>query len=113
MIMLFSAYIDMFILFRLHAILLTVTLYFAHTGLLVPLVVSMFTNTFDDKAGWRVTFFFTAGLSVTALLLWKIFITSEVVPALNTPIPKRGGGVRDYEEGAGDRDNKSLLHADR
>jgi MFS family permease len=60
----------------------------AIAGLLVPLAVSMFTNTFDDKAGWRITFFFTASLSASALVLWKVFITSEIVPALNTPIKR-------------------------
>ena len=58
----------------------------AIAGLIVPLIVSVFTNTFDDKEGWRMTFFFTASLSIIALILWKIFVTSELVPELNTPL---------------------------
>jgi hypothetical protein len=70
----------------------------AIAGLLVPLVVSMFTNTFDAKAGWRITFFFTASLCLVALTCWKIFIDSEIVPALNTPKPKAGGAAS-YDDG--------------
>jgi MFS family permease len=83
----------------------------AIAGLLVPLVVSMFTNTFDDKAGWRITFFFTATLCVVALLCWKVFITSDIVPALNTPISKKSSGSSDYV----DRDSKvgSVINPER
>lgn len=69
----------------------------AIAGLIVPLVVSIFTNTFEAKAGWRITFFFTGALSCLALLCWRIFITSELVPALNTPKTRNVSSALDKE----------------
>lgn len=77
------------------------------SGLLVPLVVSMFTNSFDHKLGWQITFFFTAGMCLVALLLWKVFIDSEVVPILNTPV---GGSDKSEED---DLKGASLLKDNR
>jgi hypothetical protein len=57
----------------------------AIAGVTVPIIVSVFITTWKSRFGWQVGFLLTAGMCAVSLVCWKIFITSEIVPALNTP----------------------------
>jgi MFS family permease len=54
-------------------------------GIVSPLVVSAFLEAFPGTDGWRCVFILTAAMSGVTLVLWRIFQTSTIVPALNTP----------------------------
>lgn len=60
----------------------------AMAGVIVPIIVSVLVSTWEGRFGWQVAFLLTAGLCALSLLTWKLFITSEIIPALNTPVAK-------------------------
>ena len=39
-----------------------------------------------DNWGWRVVFLSTAAMCAFSLVIWAAFQTSDIVPALNTPV---------------------------
>ena len=55
-------------------------------GLAGPLVVTAFTTSLDGSQGWRAVFMLTFFQCIVTLIFWKIYQTSEIVPALNTPL---------------------------
>jgi MFS family permease len=55
-------------------------------GVVAPLVCSTLVGRFGGASGWRVVFFLTAALSVTATGLWAAFFRSEIVPVLNSRV---------------------------
>lgn len=58
----------------------------AIAGLLGPIIVSALTTAIEGKWGWRLVFILTAGLGVVSVIVWSIFQTSDIIPALNTPV---------------------------
>lgn len=60
----------------------------AIAGIAGPIVVALFTDTWGDW-GWKAVFFLTVGMSLASLVAWRIFQTSEVIPSLNTLVPKK------------------------
>jgi hypothetical protein len=58
----------------------------AIAGLTGPLVVTAFTTSLDGSQGWRAVFLLTFFQCIVTLIFWKIYQTSEIVPALNTPL---------------------------
>jgi MFS transporter, ACS family, solute carrier family 17 (sodium-dependent inorganic phosphate cotransporter), other len=58
-------------------------------GIVGPLVVAAFTASTPGVWGWRYAFFLTGGMAIFALVLWWKFQTSEPVPELNSPTPKK------------------------
>ncbi len=55
----------------------------AIAGLAGPLVVTAFTTSLDGSQGWRAVFMLTFLLCIITLIIWKVYQTSEIVPALN------------------------------
>ena len=58
-------------------------------GIVGPIVVAALTEAYPGVLGWRIAFFLTAAMGVFALFLWYRYQTSDPVPALNTPAPKK------------------------
>ena len=56
----------------------------AIAGTLGPITVSLLVGAFGS-AGWRITFYITAGLSLIALIAWARYQTSDIIPELNNP----------------------------
>lgn len=61
----------------------------AIAGFVSPLVVAACTTTWPGEFGWRAVFFITAGMCGISLVIWAVFQTSDIVPALNNPRPKK------------------------
>lgn len=61
----------------------------AVAGIVGPLVVAFLTEELPFLWGWKLTFFLTGLMSTVALILWSVFMTAEIIPILNTPLPKR------------------------
>mmetsp|Transcript_9413 Transcript_9413/g.14194 ORF Transcript_9413/g.14194 Transcript_9413/m.14194 type:complete len:528 (-) Transcript_9413:55-1638(-) len=59
-------------------------------GIVTPMAVSFLTTLMPKhNIGWKVMFLFTTVQSVVALILWHVYQTSNVVPILNSPRPKK------------------------
>ena len=58
----------------------------AIAGVVSPIVVAAFITTWEGRKGWQAAFFLTGMMCVVSLVAWKIYITSEIVPELNTPV---------------------------
>jgi hypothetical protein len=58
----------------------------AVAGLTGPLMVSALTSSFPGSQGWQLSFLVVFAQCLVTLLLWSIFQTSDIVPALNTPL---------------------------
>ncbi len=56
----------------------------AIAGTMGPITVSLLVGAFGS-AGWRITFYITAGISAIALAAWAKYQTSDIIPELNTP----------------------------
>jgi MFS transporter, ACS family, solute carrier family 17 (sodium-dependent inorganic phosphate cotransporter), other len=61
----------------------------AIAGIVGPIAVAAFIETYPGTTGWRAAFFLTAGMAVFALIFWSIYQTSLPVPALNLPTPRK------------------------
>ena len=61
----------------------------AIAGVLVPIIVSIFVTTWEGRFGWQVAFLLTVAMCAVSLVCWKLFITSEIIPALNTPYVRK------------------------
>jgi MFS family permease len=59
----------------------------AIAGVLGPIIIAELIAAFDGRTGWMITFYITLGMSVFALVLWKIYMKAEVIPEINTPKP--------------------------
>jgi MFS family permease len=63
----------------------------AVAGIFGPIIVGVLTTKWPENNGiwgWRVSFIITAVMSAFSLVLWAIYQTSDIVPALNNPTPK-------------------------
>jgi MFS family permease len=65
-------------------------------GIAAPLVVSAFTEEYSGIGGWRIVFYFTAGLCNFGFLLWHLFQTSDPVAQLNQPRPKKSVRYKEW-----------------
>lgn len=59
----------------------------ALAGIVGPIAVALFTTKWPGMKGWRATFVLTAAQCAITLLFWFLFQTSDVIPALNEPVP--------------------------
>jgi MFS family permease len=55
----------------------------AIAGILGPIIISELIVAFDGPTGWMITFYITLGISVFALVLWKLYMKAEVIPEIN------------------------------
>lgn len=60
----------------------------AIAGIVGPIVVSYCLEEWPGMMGWRVVFIITACMCAIAMFFWALFQTSDIVPELNTPLPK-------------------------
>jgi MFS family permease len=60
----------------------------AVAGIVGPLVVAAFTDSYEGVWGWRMFFFVTNIFVILSLISWSIYQTSVPVPELNTPTPR-------------------------
>jgi MFS family permease len=58
----------------------------AVAGVVAPIIVALFITTWEGRKGWQTAFFLTAAMCAVSLIFWKLNITSEIVPELNTPV---------------------------
>lgn len=58
----------------------------AVAGLTGPLMVSALTSKYPGSWGWQLSFLIVFGQCLITLVLWAIFQSSDIVPALNTPM---------------------------
>ena len=65
-------------------------------GIASPLVVSIFTTAYPGIWGWRYVFILTALQCAAALVLWSLYQTSDIVPLLNTPRPKKRVAYKEW-----------------
>lgn len=70
----------------------------ALAGILSPLTVSMFTTTSFGRGadGWKIVFWLTALQCAVALYFWYHYQTSDVIPVLNSPRPKKTVKYREW-----------------
>ncbi len=63
----------------------------ALAGIAAPLVVAAFTSSSWGKGtwGWRAVFILTGSQCALALYFWYYYQTSDIVPLLNSPRPKK------------------------
>ncbi len=54
-------------------------------GIIGPLVVAQLTSAVPGPWGWRLSFILCGLLCVVSSVLWRLFQTSSIVSALNTP----------------------------
>ena len=54
-------------------------------GIVSPIIVSTFLDAYPGSKGWNGVFILTALMALVTTVLWKIFQTSSIVVALNTP----------------------------
>lgn len=60
----------------------------AIAGIVGPIVVAAFSEDYGGIAGWRATFFLTAGTCAVATAAWVVFQRSDTNAALNCPTAK-------------------------
>jgi MFS family permease len=58
----------------------------AMAGIVGPIVVALFIDTWHGIWGWRAVFIMTAAMCSVALILWSKYQTSDIIPELNTPV---------------------------
>ena len=61
----------------------------ALAGIAGPIVVSEFTERYPGSLGWRLVFITTFIMCCFSLIFWRLFQTSDIHPALNTPLPRK------------------------
>ncbi len=54
-------------------------------GIASPIVVSALLTAFPGKQGWMLVFVVTAAQAIFAMVVWYIYQTSTIIPAVNTP----------------------------
>ncbi len=57
----------------------------AVAGIVGPLVVSGITSAIPGEWGWRISFMTAGALCLISIVTWRLYQTSTIVPALNTP----------------------------
>lgn len=65
-------------------------------GLLAPITVSSLTSKYKGILGWRYVFYITFAQCALSLLLWVLYQTSDIVPVLNSPRPKKTVAYKEW-----------------
>lgn len=55
-------------------------------GFLTPMTVAYFQNNYSLTYSWQCVFYLTLCLSSFAIIIWRIFGRSEIIPELNNRI---------------------------
>ena len=65
----------------------------AMAGIVGPIIVAAFVDTWSGVWGWRAAFLLTFALSTAVFAVWMRVIKAEIVPALNTPASLPGDAL--------------------